>query len=99
VGNWGFGNEFELFAGHDQRLVSIQAPDVTLVQQDFYMTALPERRHRRRPGDDLQRVRAGARGQEPGDRAAVPAERLQRHQLAADGTGMLQDAIWANTTS
>ncbi|MDE0236705.1 MAG: ABC transporter substrate-binding protein, partial [bacterium] len=39
VGNWGFGNEFELFAG----LVSVgldPQSDVTLVQQDFNMTAL-----------------------------------------------------------
>ncbi len=39
VGNWGFGNEFELFAGMTRRRA--QAPaDVTLVQQQFDMQAL-----------------------------------------------------------
>ena len=82
VGNWGFGNEFELFAGMTKAGLN-PGSDVKLVQQEFNMTALPERRHRRRPGHDLQRVRPGARGQEPGDGQALPADRPQRHQLAA----------------
>jgi ABC-type nitrate/sulfonate/bicarbonate transport system permease component len=39
VGNWGFGNEFELFAGLTQAGIEPQS-DVTLVQQQFDMTAL-----------------------------------------------------------
>ncbi len=39
VGNWGFGNEFELFAGMTQAGLD-PASDVTLVQQDFDMQAL-----------------------------------------------------------
>ena len=42
---------------------------------------------RRRRGDDLQRVRPGARGDEPGDRRALPADRPQRHQLERRGHG------------
>ena len=38
-------------------------------------------RHRRRRGDDLQRVRAGARGDQPRHRRAVPARGPQRHRL------------------
>ena len=40
-----------------------------------------EPRDRCRRGDDLQRVRPGPRGEEPGDRRAVQARRPQRHQL------------------
>ena len=43
--------------------------------------ARPTRLRRRRRGDDLQRVRAGAGGREPGHRRAVPAGRPQRHRL------------------
>jgi NitT/TauT family transport system substrate-binding protein len=38
VGNWGFGNEFELFAGMTK--AGIAPSDVTLVQQQFDMQAL-----------------------------------------------------------
>ena len=45
------------------------------------MLGLLVRRHRRRRGDDVQRVRPGPRGREPGDRRAVHAGGLQRHLL------------------
>ena len=38
-------------------------------------------RSRRGAGDDLQRVRPGPRGEEPGDRPALPAGRPQRRRL------------------
>ena len=55
--------------------------DISLVAAGLRHERLPRRRHRRRPGDDLQRVRAGARDQEPRDRRALHARRPQRHQL------------------
>ena len=42
VGNWGFGNEFELFAGMTKAGLD-PARDVTLVQQQFDMQALLKR--------------------------------------------------------
>ena len=42
VGNWGFGNEFELFAGMTKAGLD-PAKDVTLVQQQFDMQALLKR--------------------------------------------------------
>ena len=39
VGNWGFGNEFELFAGMTKAGLD-PGKDVTLVQQQFDMQAL-----------------------------------------------------------
>ena len=55
----------------------------TIVAQQFDMVAFVRRRDRRRPGDDLQRVRPGPRDQEPGDRQAVHARRPQRHLVGA----------------
>src|SRR5690242_5945220 len=42
IGNWGFGNEFELFAGMTKAGLD-PGKDVTLVQQDFDMSALLKR--------------------------------------------------------
>ncbi|UUZ61441.1 ABC transporter substrate-binding protein [Nocardioides sp. B-3] len=42
---------------------------------------LPGRRHRRRAGDDLQRVRPGPGVGQPGHRRALPARGPQRHRL------------------
>ena len=64
VGNWGFGNEFELFAGMTKAGLD-PASDVTLVQQQFDMQALLKGDIDAAAGDDLQRVRAGARGENP----------------------------------
>src|SRR5690606_35034892 len=58
---------------------------------------LPAGRHRRRAGDDLQRVGAGAGNGEPRHGRALPAGGLRRHRLPGHPGGMLQDAIWADT--
>ena len=95
VGNWGFGNEYELFAGMTKAGLD-PAKDVSSSQQQFDMNGAAQRRHRRRPGDDLQRVRPGAGGQEPGDRASCtqPSD-FNVINWNDRGLGMLQDAIWA----
>ena len=80
IGNWGFGNEYEIFAALGEAGLD-PAADVELVQQQFDMLGPAGRRHRRRRGDDLQRVRPGARGREPRHRRAVHARGLQRHLL------------------
>ena len=80
IGNWGFGNEYEIFAALGQAGLD-PATDVELVQQQFDMVGLLDGRHRRRRGDDVQRVRPGARGREPRHRRAVHARRLQRRLL------------------
>ena len=63
VGSWGFGNEWELFAGMQSADVDRQGhqPGPAGVRHE----RLPGRRHRRRAGDDLQRVRPGARDGQP----------------------------------
>ncbi len=72
VGDWGFGNEYELFAGMTKNGLD-PGKDVKIVAAAVRHERVPRRRHRRRAGDDLQRVRAGARGEEPEDRQALPA--------------------------
>ena len=84
VGNWGFGNEFELFAGMTKAGLD-PAKDVTLVQQQFDMNGFLAGDIDAAAGDDLQRVRAGARGEEPRRPASCTSRRLQRHQLERRG--------------
>ena len=96
IGNWGFGNEFEIFAALSQAGLD-PATDVNLVQQQFNMIGLLDGYDRRRRGDDLQRVRPGARGREPRHRRAVHSPTTSTSISYEDvGVGMLQDAIWAD---
>ena len=96
VGNWGFGNEFELFAGMTKAGLD-PAKDVTLVQQQFDMQALLK-------GEidaaqamiyneyaQLLEAKNPATGElyTPDDWAVINWNDV--------GTAMLQDAIWANT--
>src|SRR3954447_14272439 len=96
VGNWGFGNEFELFAGLSGAGIK-PASDVTLVQQQFDMQALLsgdiDAAQAMAYNDYAQVLEAKnpATGQlyQPTDFNIINWER--------DGSGMLQDAIWAST--
>ena len=77
VGNWGFGNEFELFAGMTKAGLN-PASDVTLVQQQFDMQALLK--------GDIDAAQAMIyneyaqvlEAKNPDDRQALHARRLQR---------------------
>jgi NitT/TauT family transport system substrate-binding protein len=96
VGNWGFGNEFELFAGMTKAGLN-PGTDVKLVQQQFDMKALLS--------GDIDAAQAmvyneyaqvleatnPATGQlyQPSDFNAINWNDV--------GTAMLQDAIWART--
>ncbi len=96
VGNWGFGNEYELFAGMTQAGLD-PAKDVTLVQQQFDMLALLK-------GDidaaqamtyneyaQVLEAKNPATGKlyQPSDFTVLDWNQV--------GTAMLQDAVWANT--
>jgi NitT/TauT family transport system substrate-binding protein len=96
VGNWGFGNEFELFAGMTKAGLS-PGKDVQLVQQQFDMKALLS--------GDIDAAQAMVYNEyaqvleasnpktgqlyQPGDLNAINWNDV--------GTAMLQDAIWAQT--
>ncbi|MFC0529469.1 ABC transporter substrate-binding protein [Phytohabitans kaempferiae] len=96
VGNWGFGNEFELFAAMTKAGLD-PGRDVTLVQQQFDMQALLR-------GDidaaqamsyneyaQLLEAKNPATGQlyQPADFTVLDWNDV--------GTAMLQDAVWANS--
>jgi NitT/TauT family transport system substrate-binding protein len=96
VGNWGFGNEFELFAGMTKAGLT-PASDVTLVQQQFDMQGLLngeiDAAQAMSYNEYAQVLEAtnSATGQlyQPSDFSVIDWNQT--------GTAMLQDAIWANT--
>lgn len=95
VGNWGFGNEFELFAGLNSVGLDPQS-DVTLVQQDFNMTALIN--------GDIDASQAMIYNEyaqlletiNPDTGELFQPEELSIIDWNDVGTAMLQDAIWAD---
>ena len=96
VGNWGFGNEFELFAGITKAGLN-PASDVTLVQQDFSESALLAG-----DIDAAQAMRYNEYAQiletmNPDTGKLYTPDDLSVIDWNDDGTAMLQDAIWANT--
>ena len=96
VGNWGFGNEFELFAGMTKAGLD-PSSDVTLVQQQFDENALLS--------GDIDAAQAmiyneyaqvlEAKNPATG-KLYTPAD-FNVIKWADEGTSMLQDAIWADT--
>ncbi len=95
VGNWGYGNEFELFAGMTKAGLD-PAKDVTLVQQQFDMQALLKGEI-----DAAQAMRYNEYAQvleakNPATGALYTPEDFNAIDWNNEGTAMLQDAIWAN---
>ncbi len=96
VGNWGFGNEFELFAGITEAGLD-PAKDVTLVQQQFDMSALLS--------GDIDAAQAMTYNEYAQVLETVNPETGELYtpddfttiDWNDEGTAMLQDAIWANT--
>jgi NitT/TauT family transport system substrate-binding protein len=96
VGNWGFGNEFELFAGMTKAGID-PSKDVELVQQQFDMQALLK--------GDIDAAQAmtyneyaqvlEAKNPETGE--LYKPEDFTAVNWNDEGTAMLQDAIWADT--
>ena len=96
VGNWGFGNEFELFAGMGKAGID-PGKDATLVQQQFDMQALLK--------GDIDAAQAMIyneyaqvlEAENPDTGELYTPEDFNRIDWNEEGTAMLQDAIWANT--
>jgi NitT/TauT family transport system substrate-binding protein len=97
VGNWGFGNEFELFAGMTKAGLD-PGKDVTLVQQQFDMQALLK--------GDIDVAQAMAyneyaqllEAKNPATGQLYKPEDFSIIDWKTVGTAMLQDAVWANTS-
>jgi NitT/TauT family transport system substrate-binding protein len=95
VGNWGFGNEFEVFAGLTAAGLD-PAKDVEHVQQSFDMVALL--------AGDIDAAEAMTYNEyaqvletmNPETGKLYTAADLNVISYEAEGVGMLQDAIWAD---
>lgn len=96
VGNWGFGNEFELFAGMTAAGIA-PAADVTLVQQQFDMQALLSGEIDAAQAMSYNEYAQVLEATNPATGALYQPSDFSVINWEDQGTAMLQDAIWANT--
>ena len=95
IGNWGYGNEFEIFAALTKAGLD-PAKDVTLVQQQFDMAGLLS--------GDIDAAEAVTYNEyaqvleaiNPETGALYTPEDFNVVSYEDEGVGMLQDAIWAD---
>ncbi|HZA02989.1 MAG TPA: ABC transporter substrate-binding protein [Propionibacteriaceae bacterium] len=95
VGSWGFGNEWELFAGMQKNGVDVK--DITLIQQAFDMNGFLDG-----DIDAAQAMTYNEYAQVLETKNPATGELYQPEDLNVIdwndvGTAMLQDAIWANS--
>jgi NitT/TauT family transport system substrate-binding protein len=95
VGNWGFGNEFELFAGMTK--AGISPGDVTLVQQQFDMQALLSGEIDAAQAMSYNEYAQVLEATNPATGKLYQPSDFHVINWNDAGTAMLQDAIWANT--
>ena len=94
VGSWGYGNEWELFAGMQK--AGVQVGDINLVQQAFDMNAFL--------AGDIDAAQAMTYNEyaqvletiNPDTGKLYQPDDLNVIDWNDEGTAMLQDAIWAN---
>ena len=97
VGNWGFGNEYELFAGMTEAGLD-PAKDVTLVQQQFDMQALLKRDIDAAQAMDYNEYAQVLEAKNPATGKLYQPADFTTINWNDVGTAMLQDAIWADTS-
>jgi NitT/TauT family transport system substrate-binding protein len=96
VGNWGFGNEFELFAGMTAAKLT-PATDVTLVQQQFDMQALLSGEIDAAQAMSYNEYAQVLEAKNPATGQLYTPADFSVINWNDTGTAMLQDAIWAST--
>lgn len=96
VGNWGFGNEFELFAGMTGAGLK-PSTDVTLVQQQFDMQALLSGEIDAAQAMSYNEYAQVLEAPNPATGQLYQPSDFSVINWNDAGTAMLQDAIWANT--
>lgn len=96
VGNWGFGNEYELFAGITKAGLD-PGKDVTLVQQQFDMQALLKGDIDAAQAMTYNEYAQVLEADNPKTGKLYTADDFTVVDWNKEGTAMLQDAIWANT--
>jgi NitT/TauT family transport system substrate-binding protein len=96
VGNWGFGNEFELFAGMTSAGLT-PASDVTLVQQQFDMQALLSGEIDAAQAMSYNEYAQVLEAPNPATGQLYQPSDFSVIDWNQSGTAMLQDAIWASS--
>ncbi|GLY94951.1 ABC transporter substrate-binding protein [Actinoplanes sp. NBRC 103695] len=96
IGNWGFGNEFELFAGMTKAGLD-PGKDVTLVQQQFDMQALLKKEIDAAQAMSYNEYAQLLEATNPATGKLYTAGDFQIIDWKTAGSSMLQDAVWANT--
>jgi NitT/TauT family transport system substrate-binding protein len=96
VGNWGFGNEFELFAGMTKAGLD-PGKDVTLVQQQFDMQALLKKEIDAAQAMSYNEYAQLLEAKNPATGKLYTPADFSIIDWKTEGTSMLQDAVWANT--
>jgi NitT/TauT family transport system substrate-binding protein len=96
IGNWGFGNEFELFAGMTKAGVS-PGKDVTLVQQQFDMQALLKHEIDAAQAMSYNEYAQLLEATNPATKKQYTPDDFSIIDWKTVGSSMLQDAVWANT--
>jgi NitT/TauT family transport system substrate-binding protein len=95
IGNWGFGNEFELFAGITKAGLD-PAKDVSLVQQDFDMKALLSGDIDAAEAMTYNEYAQVLEAKNPKTGALYTPADFNVVSYNDAGVGMLQDAVWAD---
>jgi NitT/TauT family transport system substrate-binding protein len=96
IGNWGFGNEFELFAGMTKAGLN-PGKDVTLVQQQFDMQALLKHEIDAAQAMSYNEYAQLLEATNPATGKLYTPDDFSVIDWKQNGSAMLQDAVWANT--
>ncbi|MEV6276929.1 ABC transporter substrate-binding protein [Nocardia sp. NPDC051832] len=96
VGNWGYGNEFELFAGMTKAGID-PSRDVKLVQQQFDMNAFLAKDINAAQAMSYNEYAQLLETKNPATGKLYTADDFTTIDWNDQGVAMLQDAIWANT--
>jgi NitT/TauT family transport system substrate-binding protein len=94
VGSWGFGNEWELFAGMQKAGVALD--DISLIQQAFDMNAFLSGDIDAAQAMTYNEYAQVLETENPATGELYQPEDLNVIDWNDEGTAMLQDAIWAN---
>ncbi len=97
IGNWGFGNEYEVFAAIGEAGLD-PASDVTLVGQQFDMIALLEGEIDAAEAMTYNEYAQVLEATNPDTGELYQPEDFNVINYQDEGVGMLQDAIWADAT-
>ena len=95
IGNWGFGNEFEIFAALAKNNLN-PASDVTLLAQQFDMAGLLAGDIDAAEAMTYNEYAQVLESKNPATGKLYTADELNVVSYEAEGVGMLQDAIWAD---